>query len=1061
MSEQAPASESNVDTVQAVYASPADQYVAELLAAIQAGDGQAIAQTVDNLGELQGSAGGITISAAVQGAGLVERMLEVLTAYTNSDNTSLAWARLSSAATILGHQDLALEAAQTGLRIDPANPNAALMVAINANNRGDFQGALKVITDLQEHVKEAISDPYFVLQFARAQIGLGEPEKALSALDAALTNLTKSGLGFDGQLLRARALTAIPERSTEARRAWEAAVAAAKIPQQIDLARDGLVATVFGMQKYDEALRELEIAIKNTANEAQRVIWLKARPTLLARTGDVKGALSALEDLLKTTTAPDERLESRLLQARIASFGKLWAEAGGYFDAALAEIPSTPDQTDDRVEKIRIEKIQTIGGTQFDLVTSDLDALDAVPTTETWPRLIDLRIATMLAAKQGSAALTWLEAKLEQFPALANHPAAHQLRGEILHNIKGLDAALPEYLLAVTVAPDVRDPRALGAALMGAFVTQQWQVVVEAYEQLGSISPEYQDGATRVFAAQAHIRRDEAEAALTLTDDNLQATTPALQAMRDSTRAEAQLRLGRIDEALGTIEAALQRLKDTDRSDVHAEFLPSLNLLRAQALNAKDKFAEAYDAATAAIEVPDQPGALLAGLTSFLRLAALTQRAAASYRLGKLANAQSDIDKAINGYEQLRDSSLIRAIKSAPDFEQFEFSLWFAKAAILDAEERTEEALAAYEHAELFETKGNAAALGRGYALSGTGAFSESLDVFDRALLRAASARERSAAFAGKGRSLVRLGRFEEGIAALQAALGARLTEPENDPQIFEFLGIAYAALKRDGAAKRAFRRAWDLTSPEKRSANLIRGITAAELRLNNPKAALKFLDEVCREVDEWRRNNPDPGLKRADEPRHEITEDSKLIFNRALALDGIGKRREAIRCLMRASEAGLDQAKEVLSRFDAPDKLTRWTNEWFGVQAKLRRRILGFVLIIVAVTGLGAPLFQWWADGKIGWYVLMFPSIVAFLLLALPNIKSVGYGSAKVEFSADPLPATGREAAAAAAPESFSLPVLSTVSLSQSLIGERKDGPALDSERGLEFVSVLHKTET
>jgi hypothetical protein len=213
-------------------------------------------------------------------------------------------------------------------------------------------------------------------------------------------------------------------------------------------------------------------------------------------------------------------------------------------------------------------------------------------------------------------------------------------------------------------------------------------------------------------------------------------------------------------------------------------------------------------------------------------------------------------------------------------------------------------------------------------------------------------------------------------------------------------------------------------------------------LRLNNPKGALKFLDEACREMDEWRRNNPDA----AAEARCEITEDGKLIFNRALALDGIGKRREAIRCLARASEAGVDQAKEVLRRFDTPDKLTRWTNDWFGLQAKLQRRILGFVLVIIAVTGLGAPLFQWWADGKIGWYLLMVPSIVALLLLALPNIKSIGYGDAKVEFSADPLPATSREATAVAAPESFSTPLLSAALLSKPLIDDRKEvAPVLE----------------
>ena len=1036
MNKQASAFESDGNSPGTASASQSDQYLAELLGAILAEDGKAIAQAIDSIGTLQGGAGGLLLRAAVQEAGLADKMLEALTAYSNSENTADAWAHLSIGATVLGRQDIALEAARKGLEIDPADASAAVMLTVNANERGAFDEALQVMADLDRHVEGAKKSPLFALQFARAQIGLGHPEIALPTLDAALADLTKSGLGFDGRVFRARALRAMPERLTDAVSAWKAAVKAAHVPEQTDVARDGLIETLLATQQWDAALRELEIAIKNAASEGPRAAWSRVRPAVLARNGDVKGALSAAEDLLKITTAPDERVELRLLQARSAAFGKLWAESAGYFDAALGEIPSTPGQISDRGQKILIEKVRTIGGTRFDLVTTDLDTLDASWTTDKWPMPIDLRIGAMLTAGRADDALMWLDEKLAKSPALANHPAAHHLRGELLIKIKGPDEALPEYARAKIVPQAFRDdPRAWGAALMGAFSTQEWRLVLETYEELGKISPESQDETTRMFAAQAHLRAGELETALTLTDDDLQAAAPTIQAMRESTRAEAQFRLGRLDEALATTEVALQRAKRSEVGAVPPEFLISLNLLRAQTLNAKDRFAEAYDAATAAIEVPDQQGASLTGLPSFVRLAAYMQRSSASYRLGNLANAQSDVDSAIKSYEQMRDSPIVRTMRSAPEFEQFEFSLWFAKAAILDAEERTEEALAAYKRAQEFETKGNVATLGVGYALGGTGAFAESLEVFDKALSRAASARERSDAFAGKGRSLVRLGRFEEGVAALQAALGERLTEPEKDPQVFELLGIAYDALKRNGAAKRAFRRAWDLTKPDKRSANLVRGVTAAELRLNNPKGALKFLDEVAREMDEWRRNNPDA----ADEARLEITDDSKLIFNRALALDGIGKRREAIRCLARASDAGLDQAKEVLRRFDAPDKLTRWTNDWFGLQAKLQRRLLGFVLVIVAVTGLGAPLFQWWADGKIGWYLLMVPSIVALLLLALPNIKSIGYGDAKVEFSADPLPATSREATAVAAPESFSTPLLSAALLSKPLIDDSK----------------------
>lgn|GEM_PF-3370203 len=1039
MSEQTPATESNGNSHRVASVSPADDGVAEVVAAIQAEDGKAVAQAIDRIGEQEGTAGGLRIRAAIQQSGLADKLLEVLKAYSHSENTALAWAHLSVGATIVGNQELALAAARTGFEINPADPNAALMLILNANDRGDFEEALKVLARLSEHVEAARDEPAFVLQFARAQIGIGKPEEALAVLEPALPKLTKSGMGFDGRFFRARAIRAIPERLSEAVGAWEAAVEAATVPEQRDHARDGLVETLNKLQKYDAALRELDIAIANAANEPQRFAWLKVRPSVLARTGDITGALTTAEDLLKTTTSSKDRVELRLLQARLATFGKLWAKAGAYFDATLAEIASVPDHAVDAVEKIRVEKIQSIGGSQFELVTADLDALDAAWSKAKWPVSFDLRIVAMLAAGQGAGALAWLDEKAATSPALANHPATHQLRGEILLKLKGLDAALPEYEQAMSVPDSFRDDaRAWVAALMGAFIMQRWKTVVDAYEQLGKTTEGNQDATLRVFAAQAHLRLGELEPAIELTKDELQATTPTIQAVRDSTRAEAQLRRDLNDEALATADAALQRAKD---GDVPGQFVVLLNLIRAQALNAKEKFAEAYEAASAAIAVPDDANGSLEGLTSFVRLAAYMQRSAASYRLGNIENAHTDVDEALKGYERMRNFAIVRVFKSAPEFEQFEFSLWFAKAAILDAEERTEEALAAYERAERYETNGNGATVGLGYALSGTGAFTESLAVFDKALTRAASARERSDAFAGKGRALVRLGRFEEGVAALQAALGERLMDPAKDPQVFELLGIAYDALKRNGAANRAFRRAWHLTKLEKRSANLVRGITAAELRLNNPKAALDFLDEVFGKITEWRRDNPGA----TDGPLLEITDDAKLIFNRALALDGIGKRREAIRCLARASDAGLDQAKQVLSRFNTPDKLTRWTDDWFGLQANLRRRILGFVLVAIAVTGFGAPLFQWWADGKIGWYLWLVPSIVAFVLLALPNIKSIGYGDAKLEFSAEPLPATSREATAVTAPESFAAPVPAAALLSKTLPEEQKAAPALD----------------
>ena len=85
---------------------------------------------------------------------------------------------------------------------------------------------------------------------------------------------------------------------------------------------------------------------------------------------------------------------------------------------------------------------------------------------------------------------------------------------------------------------------------------------------------------------------------------------------------------------------------------------------------------------------------------------------------------------------------------------------------------------------------------------------------------------------------------------------------------------------------------------------------------------------------------------------------------------------------------------------------------------------------MIIAATGLAAPLFQLWLQEKIDWYLLLLPSVVALLLLALPNMTSITIEGAGVKLTAEPLSATGRDSAAIAAPESFVVPTIGTVAI-------------------------------
>lgn len=977
-----------------------------LLQAILAEDSEGIVAAFYQTIELGGPAGMAAVGAELDANGLTEKMVAALTKRAETLRTASAWLQLADITLTMGHEANGVDAAEKALQIDPTATNAAIMVSSAANRRGEYDKASRVISDLIARVPDEKNNPGLVIQSAVAEINRSKPEAALALINAALPQLKAAGAESTAQILRAKALSSIPERSAEAVSAGERAVETATNPVDIDSARDNLIAALGRAKRYEEALRQLDLAIATTANEAQRSVWLEIRPNVLVAKDDIDGALTALDDLLATTTDPEARINFRLQQAQIAAQATRWNDAAVYFDKASTDVPAEAADADERRRALRMQKVQILAPHQIDIVLKDLDELDSTWTTPGWPTTIDFRITGLAAAGRLTEALAWLEERLARTPALANHPAAYQIRADTQIKLGLTDEAMEQCRRAVELLSTAADARALVAVLMCAFGSQQWKPAVDAYERLGQLDPAAaSDPSVRIIAAFGYLRNGDPQTALNLTED-AQPPTLGMMVILGRCRGEAQVRLGRYDEALAATAEALeqyQTAKSVAPAQVSSVYLVLLHTLRAQAFNGNKQFEEARRAATAAIEVPEESGVVLAGLTPLLRIGALMQRSLALYLLKKTTDAHNDIDQAIKGFEGLRNTAIMRVMEQAPEFDRFEGALWYAKGSVLDSEKRNEEALAAYTRSERLEKHGASAAIARSYALSRTGAFEEALTGFNKALTRVATPQERADAFAGKGRALVRLKKYKEAISALHSALDARLTERDNDPGVFEQLGIAYASLQRNEAAKRAFEVAWELTPESKRSDNLARGITAAELCLHNPRGVLDFLDKLPAEL----------GKERT------------LQFNRALALDAVGQRRAAIRCLLAAKELGLARAQMELDRLDAPAGLGRWTHYWLGAQRRPSRLAFGIALMSIAATGLAAPLFQWWLNGKVEWYLLLVPSVIALVLLALPNMKSIGFEGAGVTLSVEPLSATGREAAAVAAPESFEAPTL------------------------------------
>src|SRR5207245_5159745 len=109
--------------------------------------------------------------------------------------------------------------------------------------------------------------------------------------------------------------------------------------------------------RYDEALQQLELAIKATTNNEALASLHEARSNIYLAKRDFNAAVAAIDDQLANVVSQDERKGLRLAQARLeVSLGN-WNEAAARFDAAVTEVP--PDH-DEKRREIMLEKAQAL-----------------------------------------------------------------------------------------------------------------------------------------------------------------------------------------------------------------------------------------------------------------------------------------------------------------------------------------------------------------------------------------------------------------------------------------------------------------------------------------------------------------------------------------------------------------------------------------------------------------------------------------------------------------------------------------------------------------------------
>src|SRR5262249_10887449 len=157
-----------------------------LVEAIRTEDADRIASTLDQLEKIQGPAAAFTINSALEVGGLTKAaLLSPLKKRAKTLQTAPAWSQLAGVALELENDDLAIEAAHMALELDPNNLDAAFFLIVVSNRRTEHESAKRAIAELTKRVPNARNDPYIIVQTAIAEIGLKQPQAALTVIEPA------------------------------------------------------------------------------------------------------------------------------------------------------------------------------------------------------------------------------------------------------------------------------------------------------------------------------------------------------------------------------------------------------------------------------------------------------------------------------------------------------------------------------------------------------------------------------------------------------------------------------------------------------------------------------------------------------------------------------------------------------------------------------------------------------------------------------------------------------------------------------------------------------------
>ncbi len=898
------------------------------------------------------------------------------------DSSEAIWYNLGSVTASAGNLSDAVSCFRRAVELEPNAPENHKALAECLAAEGEVEEAIATLDNAA-----AIMPDEALIALTRVQLlteALHDYGRALDEIDAVMPDLTGDLRGY-GLLQRMVALNGAG-RSEEVLAIEDVARLA---PHLADAAALQRAIALNRMGRHEDALEVLE-TLGDTLRGLRAAVALQRGWALLSldRPTAAIEAMEALDgsDLGATWEARVQRAVAynkvgdhaaalRILngaEATVAGEGLVAIrtqqfvayERSGNLDAALGCLDALMEIRPDEAVEFLQTKIRLLGN---DGRSDDaLDAVDAFaasvpPESDEYRDAWVMRLHLESRLRGLNRALAWLDAFEEAHPEL--RLVAEDQRCNVLMQHQRTDDALR---VMQQIADAGQDD--IQSAEDGMLVAMMQAVVGDAraqatLDQAVALDPAIVDHPAYPLAEVALLR---AGARFDAALDVLERWNPPGMLFPVSLNLKVQTLkdLGRPNDALSVLDESLALFDEHP----HGEYLKATALLARGWILLELGRPEEAKAAFAEVESEDSE----ADMGDMFRVAAVTGMAIIAWTSNELIEALRLSKDAVERVRMHGEYTIAKLALSA----------WLIRAAILADAERHDEALQAWREVQQRDPDNVDAMTGEATALLELEDPERALQTATTAIGLATSDADRLRLRKLCGRSLNASGDHNGAASAFREAIHLA---PDDSP-VWIALADSYRQDRRYRAAASAYQMAWECRVAKQDALAIALGLSATLLGDTKPGAALDFLTDN----------------------QQSLPEDSRVEFNRGIALYQLDKTRDAIVAFERAGRLQPrlpEAAQNARALRGVRIQADNWVDFWFGPGKPPGRRLAGSFLVAVFIAMLVVAVAEpsrvaWlsWMATEREWPTIALPLAVVGVLLVLPTVTHLKVGPVELE---------------------------------------------------------------